>query len=191
MTKSKVSPILAKDMYINIRHFYNSRFSNLFNPNFEYDNNKRILSWSNYEGWVKKSNYKDFFEHCLNERQYSFTLEDDSLVQLYYEDDSEKIIKSSLTFIPNPERDLSYFRFDLDYSARRDYNHTLYHIHFGYYSNDFRICLYSFPFPSEFLKFINCIILKDFNHLFNKDKFLHNLDIMKCKFNNKFSFEIR
>lgn len=160
-------------IYYELELFYNinSRKYGLIDRFF--CRNENVISWHKYESHHKFKTYEDCYNWIINNNQYSFKFQEGHCVQLYYEFDTDKLSKASLNFYPNPDiyDGNDYVRFDCDLGSHRDYIHTSYHAHFGYNSN-YRISIYRFPMPQEFLNFI---IVQYYNDL------IDNFEVIKNK----------
>lgn len=143
----------VKKLYIDLKQFYNCSYLkyNLQNPLFCINGNH--LTWNNYLPKESFYTYEEYFDWVVNNNQYSLVILDNLLLQIFYEEKNAKIVKGSLTFLPNPDSMMSYFRFDMDTQKAKDFYHNSYHINFGYNSDDVRFTLFKFPYPSEFIKF--------------------------------------
>lgn len=177
---------ILNKLYNNAETYYNLKLMSLYNKKIIKKDN--CLTWPNYLGKLAYTSYEEYYEFSLNNGQYSFLLVDDSMVQLYYECHNNIIKKANLAYLPSSNNGYTYFRFDLDINSKTNYYHNTYHIHFGFNSNNFRLSLYSFPYPSEFLNFINSLY-KNFDKNFSSDKLLKNLDELKEEYNHCFLFK--
>ena len=178
---------LIQDLYNDIDRFYNLNWNKygLTNPNYTRINN--TLSWNAYKSKDSYKTYEEFYRWLSNNKQYSFQLgHDDSFIQLYYETDDNKLLKSSLGFIPSPasvEEGLVYLRFDCDFSVNTDYHHTIYHIHFGHPDAEMRLCLYRFPLPSHFIEFIMQIAYQQTPPKESRQsEYIPDLEGLSCKY---------
>lgn len=182
-------------LYSDLDIFYkaNSRKYNLLNPRYKFDN--RVLSWQNHISNEKFETYPEYFEWVISEVQYSLMLSDESVVQIYFEGEKNKkkfvITKGSMAYLPRPDKYSEYFRFDVDAINARDFDHTAYHIHFGYKAKDTRFCMFEFPFPSEFIKLILSMDYGISFETFNPKKVFKNLDSFGSKYNHSFRLTMK
>jgi len=179
---------LINDLFGDIIGCYDIYQKEIFNKKVIRNDNE--ISWDKREAFQVFDNYSQFYKWVIENRQYSFQSKDDSFFQVYYSVMKNKLVNASLTYIPNPDKDQlggSYIRFDCNLSSHIDYLHTAYHIHFGYNSQS-RICLYRFPFFSEFICFIKHTIYQaDLEHLpRQRKKGVLNLDELKFKYFHHF-----
>lgn len=177
-----------KSVFNDLDTFYKaySRQYKFMNPRYAKTYNS--LSWENHISNEKFDSYEEYYQWVIDKIQYSLLLGDESAVQIYFEGERKgkkyEIKKGSMAYLPNPKKYSEYFRFDLDYKNSEHYNHTAYHIHFGYKAKDVRFSLLSMPLPSEFIKFI---LFLDYNveyEYFNDKNFLPDLDKLDNKYNH-------
>ncbi|MCK4261217.1 MAG: hypothetical protein KAX49_19740 [Halanaerobiales bacterium] len=182
----------VKSLYSNLKTFYNlkARELHFLNPRFILVQN--TLTWDKHISNEKFITYPEYYNWVVNNSQYSLMFEDESYIQIYFESDGEdeNVKKGSMAYLPEPEQYSEYFRFDLDMNNITPYNHTAYHIHFGYRSKDVRFCLYQFPFPSEFIKFILTSVYEYEVSCFNPQKLFSNLDELNNQYNHHLSFSL-
>jgi len=90
-----------------------------------YQRNNLIISWPNYQpGITKDIHYVREHEELIKTRQFSFLLIDRSIVQIYYEFNSDELTKYKLAFYPYPVltvEDLS----QVEYYYCNSYDETL------------------------------------------------------------------
>lgn len=181
-----------ENLYQNLRHTYNL-YSNKYiiaNPLFEMSPNRKILTWRNYQSRESFYYYEDYFQWVTDNLQYSIAIDDRALVQIFFEENGGKIIRGSLSFLPQPDLLMPPFRFDLDTKNNKSYYHNSYHINFGYRSDDIRFTLNKFPYPSEFLKF--CLFLNGCSEFscFSKRKFFKDLSSLGESYSHVFDFNV-
>lgn len=177
--------ISIKDMFLDLRKFYNEHYRFLLNPFYTLFDNK-ILSWKNYDLYQHFDLYEEYFRWVTNEFQYSIMLSDGSVIQIYAEEGQNgEIVKANYSFLPNTNTKFEYFRFDLDSPNKKDYTHTIYHVHFGHNKPEMRLSLYQFPLPSEFIKFILAALYykKEFYN-FKKTNFFPDLDQLSNRYHH-------
>ena len=182
-------------VYSNIEFLYNNHGQEygIINPRFT-KNSANQITWHNHLSNEKFETYEEYYSWANENFQYSFGLQDDSLVQLYFEGKQEgrKIIvtKGSMAFLPNPYSYSEYYRFDIDTSEGtvKDYSHPTYHIHFGYRAKDVRFTLYIYPMPTEFLKLIEFLHFEKQIKKYSESKFWESLEERNVKFNHSLDF---
>lgn len=184
--------ILVKNLHANLLLAYNhySKKYSISNPLFCLSPNGKILTWLNYTSREYFYTYEEYYQWVNENLQYSLALSENVLVQIFYEEKDNKIIRGSLCFLPHPDLLMSYFRFDMDVEKCKNYYHNTYHINFGYRSDDVRYSLNRFPYPSEFIKF--CLFLmgnEEFNR-FSKKKFFNDLNSVGESYSHLFDFII-
>ncbi len=177
-----------KTLHSNFLFTYNQYFEqySLTNPLFCISPNKKKLTWLNYRSKESFYTYEEYYNWVNNNLQYSIAISDKALIQIFFEGDGKKILKSSLAFLPNPNILMSYFRFDMDLLSCKNYYHNSYHINFGYRTDDVRYSLNKFPYPSEFIKFSLFLIGKDEFLFFKKDHFFSDLNSLGEKYSHFF-----
>lgn len=181
------------EIYSNIEQMYNiygEKFG-LMNPRFIKNDNYQI-TWLHHISNEKFETYEEYYFWAYENVQYSFSLQDDSLVQFFFEGQKcgkrIPINKGSMAYLPNPYSYSEYFRFDIDLDNEKDYDHPSYHAHFGYRAKDVRFTLYKYPMPTEFLKLIQFLHYGISIESYSKEKFWENLSDRKIKFNHYLDF---
>lgn len=181
-----------QSLFYDLDTFYKANFKEhkLINPRYEMTFN--TLSWEKHISNEKFDFYPQYYEWAVNKIQYSFMLEDESIIQIYYEGERIKkkyiVTKGSMAYLPRPDKYSEYFRFDVDYKKAQHFNHTAYHIHFGYRAKDVRFSLFHFPTPSEFIKFILFLDYQKTIASFKSKNFFDDLDTIKNEYNHILSF---
>lgn len=183
----------AQNLYMNALTCYNvyaERYS-LTNPLFHLSNDKKTMSWYNYKPKEHFYTYEEYYQWANDNLQYSIAISNKALIQLFYYEKDSNITKASLSFLPNPDELMSYFRFDLDCENHEDYHHNSSHINFGYRADNIRYSLNKFPYPSEFIKF--CLFVAGNHELtnFNGRKFLADLDTRGELYCHLFDFDCK
>lgn len=180
----------VQDLYTDIQKYYNLNYrdSQLINPRFIINDNK--LTWASYKTKENKETYEEYFQWVLDNSQFSLQINDEALIQIFYEEDikSKEVFRGSLSFLPRPDYLMSYFRFDFDRNAKIDYSHNSYHINFGYRSDDLRFSLKKFPYPSEFMNMVLFFLNKKEIKSFDKGNFYADLDSIGELYNHSFDF---
>lgn len=180
-------------VYANLHTFYNIYYRKytLTDPRF-YMNELLQLTWYDHLPNEAFENYEQYYDWVFDNVQYSLKLEDDSLLQFFFEAEREgkknKIKKGSMAYLPNPRSFSDYFRFDIDLKREENYAHTSYHIHFGYRSKDVRFALNKLPLPSEFIRLIFFLHYGEVLEEFNKDNFWETLEERNIKYNHILDF---
>lgn len=182
---------VSRAMHSDLERFYHENFRNagLTNPRFILEDRKR-LSWADRKPWQAFNTYEEYFHWVLNENQYSLIVQESAFVQIYYEDTNNNEFISSLSFIPEPGLRLPYLRLDCDPSAARDFIHNSFHMHIGYDSQDYRLPLHKFPFPSEFMKVAIGILQGQDSGPLIVERMHHDLDLRGEKFRTFLDFRI-
>lgn len=126
---------------------------------------------------IQYNSYKEIFDIILYQDQYTIALIDDSMILMHYIFDNDgNMIQHTLSFLPNykdtylKEDELwiddstseinynsrlgNYIRVDYNSLGRREYYHTLVHMHVGVFKDGIRIPLQHFLYPYEFLYII-------------------------------------
>ena len=184
-------------IFLDIQYFYNS-FAikyNITNPRFV--KSDTVISWSNHIPTERFITYEEYYHWVYNKSQYSFSLENDSLVQLYFEGKwgkekkkrVVKVSKASMAYLPNPASYSEYFRVDMDLDNAKNFCHNSYHVHFGYRNDELRISLYQYPLPSQFTIFL--LNSEEDIRAFSKDRFFPSLDYLKEQYNHKLEFIVK
>lgn len=180
-------------IYNNLFTFYNMNYRKymLTDPRF-YLNDALQLTWYNHITNESFENYEQYYDWVFDNVQYSLKLDDDSLLQFFFEAEREgkknHAKKGSMAYLPNPRNYSEYFRFDVDLKREENYVHTSYHIHFGYRSKNVRFTLNRFPMPSEFVRFIFFLHYGEWVEEFNKNNFWETLEERNIKYNHALDF---
>lgn len=119
--------------------------------------------------------YMEEFNNFSEAASYTILLTDDAMIAMHYIfDDSGKLIKHNLSYLPDYKRDLfdttetmnedaniesdklaerlsNYLRVDFDTCGYAEYYHTKVHLHLGLFDNPFRIPLQTYLLPNDFL----------------------------------------
>lgn len=66
------------------------------------ESKNNIISWEKYSPGISKKLYAKEFEDLKNNRQYSFLLKNNGIVQIYYDFSNEKLNKAKLAYYPYP-----------------------------------------------------------------------------------------
>ena len=95
------------EIYSNIEQMYNiygEKFG-LMNPRFIKNDNYQI-TWLNHISNEKFETYEEYYFWAYENVQYSFSLQDDSLVQFFFEGQKcgkrIPVNKGSMAYLPNP-----------------------------------------------------------------------------------------
>ena len=182
------------DIYINIQQMYNiyGRKYGLMNPRFIKNDNGQI-TWLIHISNEKFETYEEYYLWVNENLQYSFSLEDDSLIQIFFEGKRQgkkiPVKKGSMAYLPSPYSYSEYFRFDVDLDNEKDYAHPTYHAHFGYRAKDVRFTLFKYPMPTEFLKLIQFLHHEVPIEQYAKEKFWETLADRNIKFNHCLDFK--
>lgn len=145
----------------------------LLNPNFFRSGNR--ISWNSYESnWIDESLTYDSFMELVSTKQYSFQVQDGSIIQLYYEFDSngDELIKANLAYCRNifrnqlddetSEEDLLSSQYNdavqwlrIDYAPDMDRGviHCAAHMHLSSFPQG-RMIMRGVPTPKQFIEFI-------------------------------------
>lgn len=123
---------------------------------------------------INANKYREVFDKMIEENIYTILLHDFSIINLYYEFDEKGILlHQSLSYIPYYENDFfdtKYMRVDFEMEGRREFVHSLIHLHYSIYKNDIRLPVEKPIMPNQFVFFV----LKYYYHI--NDKFLNTLD---------------
>ena len=177
---SEINKILTS-----LEKLYRHNYKLIINPNFTSHNNE--LVWGKYKENKSFEEYDEYYNWIMNEGQYSLMFLDNSAIQIKIQFKDDKLIKASYSYIPQPDNEYIYLRFDLDNKSSRDFVHTDYHIHFGYNNKHIRVSLHCFPSPTELIEFILAFIYN--NKRFYKkydSKFTPSLDELNTKYHHYF-----
>ncbi|OPD59415.1 hypothetical protein [Bacillus anthracis] len=181
-----------QSLYYDLQTFYNAnrRAHHFLNPRYEMNYN--TLTWEKHIPNEKFDTYHEYYDWAVNKIQYSFMLQDESIVQIFFEGEPKKkkfiVTKGSMAYLPRPDKYSEYFRFDVDYKSAQHFNHTAYHVHFGYRAKDVRFSLFHFPAPSEFIKFILSLDYNQPQQCFNAQNFFKDLDEINNNYNHSLRF---
>lgn len=176
---------LIQDLVTDLERYYNLNFRELRlrNPQFHRDGNQ--LTWHGNTGPMRTQDYGELYRLSAERRQFSLELEDESFIQLYYATDGDDLIRASTSYLPGYLALMggaSYFRFDCDCAAGRDYTHTPYHAHFGH-GCTIRLSVHEFPFPSQFLDLVmHLVYAKERPWPDNRASRLKTLDDLRSKY---------
>lgn len=89
------------DLYTNLEETFKVFGHLILEHNYQKDNFK--MSWSNYKSGITKNiYYAQEYEELVRDRQFSFLLMDQSMIQIYYEFNGNQLIKYKLAFYPHP-----------------------------------------------------------------------------------------
>lgn len=164
--KNKTAKSIVQKQLLNIyQHFTKiSIIQEVDYPTIIEKNNQIIIG--NLSERISHNNYSESTRKMIENVEYTILLTDLSIISIYYVFDkiSENIIYGNLSFIPfkDSNEDLmsesKYIRIDYDNCGRKEYVHTLVHMHFSTYKNNVRIPLDHVVTPVEFVY----IILKYF-----------------------------
>lgn len=144
----------------------------------DYYETKNIIG--NKADKIRFHSYMEAFDEMMYNVQYTILLEDDSMIFLFYEfDDNNNVIGHILSYLPSFRNDSengkeytdenneeetnfiqlhrrisNFVRVDFEDIGRREYYHSLVHMHIGTERNALRIPIEHFVMPFEFLFFI-------------------------------------
>lgn len=185
--------ITVENLHANLKTTYNANFRkySLSNPFFTLSANKNVLSWNNYLPKQRLLDYELYYDWINENLQYSLGIHKKAVIQIYFEQTKHGVNKSSLTFLPHPDLEMPYFRFDMDSLKWKDYYHNSYHIHFGFNCDNIRFSLHRFPHPSEFIKF--CLFLLGDTSItaLKRNNFFADLSTIGEKFSHFFDFKLQ
>ncbi len=176
-------------VYTNIEKIYhiNRVKYGIMNPRF-CKNNLNQITWVNHVSNEKFESYEEYYLWVNENLQYSFSLNEDSFVQFFFEGEKVgkkiEVYKGSMAYLPNPYTYSEYFRFDMDLKNEKDYGHESYHVHFGYRAKDVRFALYKYPLPSEFMKLVEFLHYNISITGFVQNNFWETLSDRGIKFNH-------
>ncbi len=180
-------------VYSNIMQMYNCHREDygIMNPRF-IKNEHYQITWINYLGIERFETYEEYYFWAYENVQYSFSLQDDSLIQIFYKAEKqgkkEVVVEGSMAYLPSPYKYCDYFRFDIDTNNEESFRHTSYHAHFGYRSKDVRFTLVRYPMPSEFVKLVMNLCYGVHIGGFSSDKFWESLDDRGINYNHYINF---
>lgn len=179
------------NLYSDLHTFYNQNFRqlSLVNPLYCRDNSIDALTWDDYLSEESFDYYDDYYQWVLSNNQYSLAFGEEALVRIFFKNGGNHWF-ASMAFLPDPEINSTYFRFDMDLPKHKDFIHSSYHIHFGYNSDRFRISLMNYPYPSQFLYFIAFLLGSYECENFNKEKFFPDLDSLTEAYNHVLNLKL-
>ena len=151
---------------------------NIINNVNEYYETKNAMG--NKAGKIRFHSYMEAFDEMMYNCQYTVLLEDDSMIFLFYEfDENNNVIGHILSYLPSFRNDSenrkentdennqeeidfkqlhrmisNFVRVDFEEVGRKDYYHSLIHMHIGTERNALRIPIEHFVLPFEFLFFV-------------------------------------
>ena len=144
----------------------------------DYHETKNIIG--NKADKIRFHSYMEAFDKMMYNCQYTILLEDDSMVFLFYEfNDNNNVTSHILSYLPsfrndsengkeytdeNNEEEINFIqlhrrisnfvRVDFEEVGRKEYYHSLIHMHIGTERNALRIPIEHFVMPFEFLFFV-------------------------------------
>lgn len=181
-----------RSLRANLDTFYNLNFRkyNLVNPYYIIDSSTNSLTWINYRHDEYFDNYPDYFNWVIDNGQFSLEIRGKGLIRVYFKLVDEENLIASMSFLPNPDLYSTYFRFDMDKSRKADYIHSSYHVHFGYNNFAYRLPLFHYPWPSEFLLFsLFTVGLSEERKSLTERNFFENLDQLFESYDHSLSFK--